>query len=136
MTLLACLMPWLGGWKSVLNRTFFSTQYSLRASPCDLTSVVTWDGGNSYDHSGLQQRGLQETGNGSCQSLKIWTQNTQVHFCHVYWPSQMQREGSAAQPLDGSRVKGFEAILTSPHILISMQISKEVGRVCRFPSLS
>lgn len=53
-----------------------------------------------------------------------------------YWPAQIQREGSAAQPLDGSRVKGFEAILTSPHILISMQLSKEVGRVCRFPSLS
>ena len=53
-----------------------------------------------------------------------------------YWPTRIQREGSEAQPLAGSRVKGFEAILASPHILISMQIPKEVGRVFRFPSLS
>lgn len=53
-----------------------------------------------------------------------------------YWPTQIQREGSEAQPLDGSRVKGFEAILTSPHILVSMQTSREVGRVFRFPHLA
>lgn len=50
-----------------------------------------------------------------------------------YWPTQIQREGSEAQPLDGSRVKGFEA---TPHILVSMQTSREVGRVFRFPHLA
>lgn len=83
MSSLACVGPWLGAWKRGLIRTCLPTVDSLRASPRDLASMVTQGGGTSYEHSGLQLRGLQQTGNGSCQSPKTWTQNTQDHFHRV-----------------------------------------------------
>ena len=83
MASLACLGPWLRGWKRGLIMTCLPTVGTLRASPRGLASVVTQGRVTSYEHSGLQLRGRQQTGNGSRQSPKTWTQNMQDHFHRV-----------------------------------------------------